>query len=174
MLAFGPPKTTKSRGIVSFPAFIAEELAAHVASYPDPDRARGLVFTSEDGAPLRRSNFARRVWQPAAVTAGIGVYATDPVTRRRRYEGGTFHSLRHSCASWLIHAGANPLEVAEKLRHARATTTLTTYGHLFPGTDDRLDGLLETARAEASAKATADFSRTNPRAERATGGRNPR
>jgi hypothetical protein len=41
-----------------------------------------------------------------------------------------------------ISPGANPFEVAGKLRHARVTTTLPTYGHLLPGTDDRLDGLL--------------------------------
>lgn len=150
VLAFGPPKTSKSRGTVSFPAFLADELGAHVGKYPDPDRDRGLVFTSEDGTPLRRSNFGRRAWAPAAVAAGIGAYV-KPARGKARYEGATFHSLRHACASWLIHAGANPLEVAEKLRHSRVTTTLATYGHLFPGTDERLDGLLEMMRVRTSA-----------------------
>jgi len=144
-LTFGPPKTKTSRAFVSFPAFIAEELAAHVANYPDPERRR-LLFVSEDGTPLRRSNFRRRVWAPAAVEAGVGTYVTDPETKKSRYEGATFHDLRHACASWLIHAGATPLEVAAKLRHARVTTTLSTYGHLFPGTDDRLDAILEGVR----------------------------
>jgi hypothetical protein len=31
------------------------------------------------------------------------------------------------------------------------TTTLAVYGHLFPGTDDRLDGILEDARRQAMA-----------------------
>ena len=75
---------------------------------------------------------------------------TDPATRKQRFEGPTFHHLRHACASWLIDAGANPLEVAQRLRHTRVTTTLSTYGHLFPGTDDRLDDLLETARSRAT------------------------
>jgi hypothetical protein len=38
------------------------------------------------------------------------------------------------------------LEVAQKLRHAKVTTTLSTYGHLFPGTDG-----LERTREDAAA-----------------------
>ena len=132
-----PPKTKASRSSVSVPAPIIEVLAQHVAEYPDPDR--GLMFTSENGALLRRSNFRRRVWQPALRDAGLPM-------------GATFHDLRHACASWLIHAGANPLEVAQKLRHTRVTTTLSVYGHLFEGTDARLDGLLEDTFAGAGAE----------------------
>ena len=65
------------------------------------------------------------------------------VTGKKRYRGATFHDLRHATASWLIDAGANPLEVAAKLRHAKVTTTLSVYGHLFPGVDERVDGFLE-------------------------------
>jgi integrase len=78
--------------------------------------------------------------------------------------------LRHACASWLIHAGANPLEVAARLRHARVTTTLATYGHLFPGTDDRLDALL----ADIWAESLAAQPRPNGVVARISGGANPR
>jgi integrase len=132
-LTFGPPKTAKSRARVSFPPFLAEVLAAHVAAFPDPDGMRRLVFTSERGEPLRRSNFRRRIWLPALEAAGI-----PPSTH--------FHATRHATASWLIDAGANPLEVAERLRHTRVSTTLGTYGHLFPGTDEKLDDILEAKR----------------------------
>jgi len=71
--------------------------------------------------------------------------------------GPTFHGLRHATASWLIDAGANPLEVAAQLRHAKVTTTLGTYGHLFPGTDERVDGLLESTFAEAGANVSRTF-----------------
>jgi integrase len=135
-VSFGPPKTRKSRALVGFPAFLADVLSAHVANYADPDVARQLVFTSSGGAPLRRGSFRQRVWLPAVKAAGVP-------------ERVRFHDLRHACASWLIDAGANPLEVAERLRHTRVTTTLATYGHLFPGTDERLDNLLEAARAHS-------------------------
>jgi integrase len=70
-LTFGPPKTRTSRAVVTVPASLADALAAHVAAHPDLDAGRGLVFTSEDGAPLRRSNFRRRVWTPAVEAAGL-------------------------------------------------------------------------------------------------------
>ncbi len=120
-LSFGPPKTRTSRAQVSFPPFLADELGAHVTAFPDPQPQRGLVFTSDDSTPMRRSNFRRRVWMPAVAAAG------------RAEAGARFHDLRHACASWLIHAVANPLEVAAKLRHARVATTLATDGRLFPG-----------------------------------------
>ena len=111
----------------------------HLAEYADADRTRRLIFTSDDSTPLRRSNFRRRVWLPAIKAAGLPSPAT-------------FHALRHACASWLIADGANPLEVAEKLRHTRVSTTLGVYGHLFEGVDQRLDSLLE-ARFASSALA---------------------
>ncbi|MBV8951813.1 MAG: tyrosine-type recombinase/integrase, partial [Actinobacteria bacterium] len=123
--------------------FLVDILAEHIDRYPDPDQARGLVFTSSDGTPLRRSNFARRVWAPAATAAALP-------------DGATFHHLRHACASWLIDAGANPLEVAAKLRHTRVTTTLSVYGHLFPGTDERLDALLEETQSRANVRGARD------------------
>jgi integrase len=54
-----------------------------------------------------------------------------------------FHDLRHAFASWLITNSATALEVAEKLRHRRITTTLSVYGHLFDGVADRLEDTLD-------------------------------
>jgi len=84
-----------------------------------------------------------------------------------RCVAGQYSPLRRRGASdWLIHDGANPLEVAAKLRHARVTTTLATHGHLFPGTDERLAALLADNWA-ASLAASGDVTRIN-------GGANPR
>jgi integrase len=151
-VAFGQPKTTRSRASVSFPPFLSEVLAEQVRIYPDPDRSRGLLFTSDEGTPLRRSSFRRRVWVPAVRAASLP-------------EGTTPHHLRHACAGWLIDAGANPLEVAQKLRHSRVGTTLAVYGHLMDGTDDRVDGLLEDAwRGAGADSARTDRGHGRPRA----------
>lgn len=115
------------------------------------------MFTSDEGTPLRRSNFRRRVWLPGLQEARL------PAQTR-------FHDLRHACASWLIHAGANPLEVAAKLRHARVTTTLATYGHLFPGTDARLDALLADAFARTDMGVREDPPAAPPRPSRGPSG----
>jgi hypothetical protein len=45
---------------------------------------------------------------------------------------------------------SNPLDVAQRMRHTRVTTTLMTYGHLFPGTDDKFDEILEDTRSLAT------------------------
>ena len=135
-----------SQATLSLPVPVVELLAAQVAAYPDPEPRRGLVFTSGEGTPLRRSNFARRIWRPACIAAGVAA-----ITNENRYRGPTFHDLRHATVSWLIHAGANPLEVAAKLHHTRISTTLGTYVHLYPGVDERLDGLLESTFAVAGA-----------------------
>lgn len=47
------------------------------------------------------------------------------------------HDLRHFYASGLIAAGCDVVTVQRALGHAKATTTLNTYGHLWPTAEDR-------------------------------------
>jgi hypothetical protein len=58
-------------------------------------------------------------------------------------EGFRFHDLRHFYASLLINKGLDVKVVQARLRHASAKTTLDTYGHLWPDSD-------ETTRAAIS------------------------
>ena len=44
-----------------------------------------------------------------------------------------FHSLRHTCGSWLAMTGAHPKVVQTVMRHSTIVLTMDTYGHLFPG-----------------------------------------
>jgi integrase len=46
------------------------------------------------------------------------------------------HDLRHYFASLLIASGADIKNVQARMRHASATTTLNTYGHLWPDADE--------------------------------------
>ncbi|WP_300608202.1 hypothetical protein [Trebonia sp.] len=62
--AFGPPKSNAGRRVVAIPGVIIADIASHVVDCAAP-RDDGLVSTSPEGAPLRRSNFSRRVWRPA-------------------------------------------------------------------------------------------------------------
>lgn len=75
-----------------------------------------LIFPSPSGGIWERNNFMARVFRPA--------------TRRAGLEGLTFHDLRHTCASLLIAANANPLEVAAQLGHKDARLVFQRYGHL--------------------------------------------
>lgn len=42
------------------------------------------------------------------------------------------HEFRHSCASYLINNGIDPLDIASWLGHSDVTTTLRVYSHLLP------------------------------------------
>ena len=46
-----------------------------------------------------------------------------------------FHSLRHTCASWLIQSGADVKTVQTIMRHSDIRLTMDRYGHLFPGSE---------------------------------------
>ncbi len=75
-----------------------------------------------------------RVFRKAAIRAGLGERDQDG-----HYSGVTFHDLRHTFASLMIAAGANPLQIAETLGHTDrngqpgATLVWRRYGHLYPG-----------------------------------------
>ncbi len=51
--------------------------------------------------------------------------------------GLTLHDCRHFYASGLIAAGCDVVTVQRALGHAKATTTLNTYAHLWPTAEDR-------------------------------------
>lgn len=133
-LLFGQPKTKASRRSVSLPVFLVDVLAEHLAAHPPEG---GLVFTSPEGAPLRRNAFRRRVWR-RAVSESVG-------------EPCRFHDLRHSHAAMLIAEGVHPKVLQERLGHASIRTTLDTYGHLFEGLDEaaaeRLDATFRLSAA---------------------------
>jgi integrase len=63
-----------------------------------------------------------------------------------------FHDLRHYLASMLIASGADVKVVQARLRHASAKTTLDTYAHLWPDSDEStrsaIDAVMQ-ARAES-------------------------
>jgi integrase len=116
---FKAPKSDASRRAVSVPGFLVDELAQHLATFPD---GSGLFFTAQAGGPIRRTNFRRRIWKPA-VDASVG-------------EPCTFHDLRQSHAAILIAQGEHPKVIQSRLGHASIKTTLDTYGHLFDGLDE--------------------------------------
>ena len=129
-VTFGPPKTRASIRRVSLPTFLVEELAMHLATWP-ADRD-GLVFTAPAGGPLRRTNFRRRIWEPAIEKAGTGPQ--------------TFHALRHSHVALLIGQGEHPKLIADRVGHSSPVVTMTIYAHLFPGQDAAAAGRLNDLR----------------------------
>jgi integrase len=116
-----PPKTPGSSRTIPLPDYVRFALARHLELVePGPD---GLLFTTEDGEPLIRQRFGE-IWRAAVKAAGL------PVTVR-------WHDLRHFYASALIHAGESVKTVQSRLGHKSAVTTLDTYGHLWPDSEDQ-------------------------------------
>lgn len=131
-LVFGPTKT-HSRRTVRLPAFLCDLLASDlVLRAGDLD---ALVFTSDQGGPMRHNLFYARHFKPAVRAAGL--------PERLR-----FHDLRHTCAALLIAQGAHPRAMMERLGHSSVQVTIDRYGHLLPSLDETLvDGLDDTYRA---------------------------
>lgn len=65
----------------------------------------------------------------SGLEANVGVHAS--------LSGIRLHDLRHFYASGLIAAGCDVVTVQRALGHAKATTTLATYSHLWPDAADR-------------------------------------
>lgn len=89
----------------------------HVAWGPAWNDA-GLVFTREDGRPLR-PEYATRHFQALAKTAGL------PAIR--------LHDLRHTNASLALQAGVDMKVVSERLGHSQMSITADLYTHVNRG-----------------------------------------
>ena len=137
-LVTGPTKTGRPRTL-TLPRFLAEMLGEHIGRYPSD---QGFVFTMAEGGPIRQRNFYRRHFKPAVIAAGLP-------------EGLHFHSLRHTCAAFLIADGRHMEEVKDHLGHSSIRVTSDRYGHLFPkarqAVADGLDQTFRRAAADASA-----------------------
>jgi integrase len=62
----------------------------------------------------------------------------------------SFHTLRHSCATWLLHSGVDVVTVARRLGHADPGLVLNVYGHATKDSDrdaaERLNEAMEAGR----------------------------
>ena len=106
-----PPKTPKSKRIVTLPPIAAQHLQEYIAALYDPQPGQRLfaMFNKYSlGKALKR----------AAAAAGV-----RPIR---------VHDLRHSHASLLIEIGFSPLLISERLGHENIETTLQIYSHLYP------------------------------------------
>jgi integrase len=126
-LGYGPPKTAAGRRTVGVPSFVSRSLQVHLALYSEPTYD-GLVFPAIDGGPMRRSNFRRRVWEPA--TADVGV------------TGLRFHDLRHTATTLAAASGTSLKALMARIGHASAAAALR-YQHVIDGQDAEIVRYLE-------------------------------
>ena len=113
--AYTEPKTRKGERLVPILAPLRPHLAAALlAAGPEQE----ALVLGQRGKPFVPCNLRRR-----ALTAW----------KRAKLKPITLHECRHTFASSLIAAGANPKTLSEALGHSSVAFTLDVYGHLFPG-----------------------------------------
>jgi integrase len=123
---FYPPKTKAGLRTIT----IASELVAALKLWKLQCPPGELVFPHTDGQPNCRDRILR-----------VGLY---PALRRAGLRQVNFHSLRHSCASAMIVAGAPITEIQHRLGHASPAITLKVYSHFLKDTEtDTADRLAE-------------------------------
>lgn len=114
-----PPKYESERTIY-LPDAVVAILSEHVRIHtPDGDPSRWLF--DEAGKPWH-DNLVDYRWRSTRTDAAL------------TYK---LHELRHYFASGLIAAGCDVVTVQRAMGHASATTTLSTYAHLWPTTEDK-------------------------------------
>lgn len=114
------PKSRAGRRVVP----VAEVLRRHLK----PEAPDALAFGRSPTRPFDATSLgqrADRAWKAAGL---------DRIT---------LHECRHTFASLLIAAGANPKAVQTYMGHASITITLDLYGHLLPGSELEVAGLLD-------------------------------
>ena len=111
-------KTKISRTPVPIPKDMALELSHHVEQF-----STQWVMCDEAGRQMGPWQLQRAFRDARSEVKGLP-------------EGFRFHDLRHYYASLLISSGLDVKVVQARLRHASAKTTLDTYGHLWPDSDE--------------------------------------
>lgn len=107
-------KTESSRWAVP----ISGDLALELSKYAGRGRSNTLV-QSIYGESITPNRLQVNISATAKTIAGMP-------------EGFRFHDLRHYFASLLISEGLDILTVQRCMRHAKASTTLNVYGHMWP------------------------------------------
>jgi len=107
-----------SERIVPIPDDLVQILAAHV----NLTRHTTWLFAADDEDPPHQNTVGHR-WRSTL--------------RAARLTGIRLHDLRHFYASGLIAAGCDVVTVQRALGHAKPSTTLETYSHLWPSGEDR-------------------------------------
>ena len=121
-----PPKTPKSKRVITVPEFLAVDIKDYMDSLYDLQENDRLF-------PITKY-YLEHEMQRGIKESGV---------KRIRV-----HDLRHSHASMLIELGFSPLEIANRLGHEKVETTLNTYAHLYPNKQTKLAERLDSEYRE--------------------------
>ena len=66
------------------------------------------------------------------------------------YTGLRIHDLRRTAVALWIAVDANPVDIARRAGHSSVSVVLDRYGHLMPGTQDKVTDALDTLANESN------------------------
>ena len=115
------PKSEASRRTLPLLSILRELLGEHVSQ------------AGRSGENLIFGRYASVPFDPSVVA-----YRVRKCWRETQQNPITFHQCRHTFASMLIDAGANPKAVQTFMGHSKIQTTFDVYGHLFPGSREEV------------------------------------
>ena len=108
-----PPKTPKSKRIITIPPFLTEELKEYIS------HLYGIM------ADERMFRFTKSYMEHEIIRG----------TKASGVKRICLHDIRHSHVALLISMEVNPLIIKDRLGHEKIQTTLGTYGHLYPNSN---------------------------------------
>jgi integrase len=137
-IRFKPPKSKAGRRDITLPDVLIDVLRDHRKAALELRMQLGagrlaedaLLFATIDGGPL----------SPTAVST-----AWADLAGRIGIPDVTFHALRHTHASQLIHEGVDIVTISKRLGHAKPDITLRVYAHLFHKDDGKAAAAINAA-----------------------------
>lgn len=115
------PKTAAGARTLALPAWLVDDLAAHLAGRGLTGADVTQLVFSTGGRPLDYTNWRRRVWVPACRRAGV--------------PGLRFHDLRSMAATVLVASGVDVKTAQTRLGHSSPDVTLRIYARALDEKD---------------------------------------
>ena len=119
------PKTRKSIREVTIPAFLRKEIETFLTA------VHGNAGTADGETSFDKQRLFPHTKYFLAYHMRLACKKTGVKLIR-------LHDLRHSHASYLIDKGVQIAIISERLGHEKVSTTLDTYGHLYPSRQEEL------------------------------------
>ena len=116
-----PPKTPKSRRVITVPDFLLDIIRDYAGRLYDYKPSERLF------------EYTKHFLQ----------YEMDRGCKLSGVKKIRVHDVRHSHASLLIELGFSPLLISERLGHENVETTLQIYAHLYPNKHGEVSGKLD-------------------------------
>lgn len=117
------PKTESSARDIALPSFLCDELRAYITRIYGAGKESRVFWLSHQ-----------------AYIDTLKRYCEERPDVKRI----TVHDLRHSHVALLINQGVDALTISERLGHAKVSTTLNIYGHLYPDKQAAVADMLDS------------------------------